>query len=505
MTVTAMYDGFDINRVRQLAVGIGDEPLFRLRFVPVHLASDTLTVWALRDDEDFRLAVSSHTAGKRIRAIIKTEDEILGVLHEIFPKNASRFVGMTPERERTANEKLDVILDRASEQYATDVHLRYIQDGIDDVRGEVLFRIDRSLQEAPDLACDAEEMRAIINVLSNRANAPESEPLAVRGIPFKSSSQRQFDLRVQFLEDKHGRVAAIRLNGNAMRVYTLDELNMLPGVLTEVKRALMGPAGLHLLVGPQGVGKTTTLVAMALFKMQVAAARGERTNIVTAEKPIDIRINGATQIEIRDARNMSFPEAVRAFAKSDPDFMIVGEINDAESLAATMYATLLGRPCAGSIHAMHALAAFEKLFDLGAKVSTLSQTLRTILAQRMLRRLCPKCRTQRLANAEEREFFKLWEYEDTWGEPPPKEVFERGPGCDMCEGRGYFGQFPVFEFVVVTPTLIDAVREQRPLSELEQVALNQRRQYLPMSVFALAAAAQGHVSLIDAREAIFER
>lgn len=506
MTATAPMTGqFDLRRAAQLASGLGSELLFRCWFVPIDLTGDVLTVWATRDDEDYRLALSTQSAGKRIQVILKTEQEVLGALHEIFPANSSNFVGMAPERVASINEKLEKILDHAAREYASDVHLRFNSDGISGLYGEVLFRVDRSLTEREQYRCSADEMRAIINVLSQRAKAPEDDPLAVRGIEFEGNTERQIDLRIQFLEDKYGRVPAIRLNGNAMRLFTLDQLHMMDGVLKEVKRALLGPAGLHLLVGPQGVGKTTTLNAMAMFKIEQAALRGERLNIVTAEKPIDIRTDGIVQMEIRDERGISFPHAVRAFAKSDPDFMIIGEINDQESLDATMYATLLGRPCAGSIHAMHALGAFEKLFDLGAKVSTLSQTLRTILAQRMLRRLCLKCRVKRIVNAEEREFFKLWDYDNVWGEPAPKEVFERGSGCDQCEGRGYYGQFPVFELVVVTPALIDAVRQSLPLAELEQVALNQKRQYLPMSAFALAAAAAGHVSLADAREAIFER
>ena len=500
-----LTEDIDLNRAAHLASGLGSNLLFMRRFVPVDLIGDVLTVWGVRNDEDYRLAISTQTGGKRIEVVIKPEKEILDVLYTIFPANSSRFVGMEPDREKSTNERLDAIFDQAASEYATDVHFRYIGDGLAGLRGEVLFRVDRSLTERKQFGCSADEMRGLINVLSARVNAPEDDLLAVKGTEFEGSTQRQIDLRVQFLEDKHGRVPAIRLNGNAMRLFTLDQLHMMDGVLREVKRALLGPAGLHLLVGPQGVGKTTTLNAMAKFKIDQAALRGERVNIVTAEKPIDIRTDGIVQMEIHDERGVTFPNAVRAFAKSDPDFMIIGEINDAESLAATMYATLLGRPCAGSIHAPHALGAVEKLFDLGAKVSTLSQTLRTILAQRMLRRLCFTCRTKRLANAEEREFFELWDYDDTWGKPAPKEVYERGPGCEQCDNRGYFGQFPVFELIVVTPLLVDAVRQSLPIADLEQVALNQKRQYLPMSAFALEAAAQGHVSLADAREAIFER
>jgi type II secretory ATPase GspE/PulE/Tfp pilus assembly ATPase PilB-like protein len=493
-------------RIGDLARSLGPDILFPNRFVPVSLTGDTLHVWALRDDDDYKLVIATLAHKTRVTVEKRSEDEIVGILRELFPAMPSDFVGIAPEVEQTVNALLDEIIERALDDNATDIHLQYADFGLaGGLHGEVLFRVDRSLTEIESYRRSAADMRLLMNVLSHRANAPESEPLAVRSIQHSGAQKRSVDIRVQFLEDKHGRTAVMRLNGNAMRLFTLDELNMLRSVVVEVKRSLQGAAGLHLLIGPQGVGKTTTLAAMIEFVIQVRRQRGERVKIVTAEKPIDIRIDGVTQIDIREERNMSFAQATRAFAKADPDFMVVGEINDRESLDAVLYATLLGRPCGGSLHASNALSSFERLRLLGADISTLSHVLRTLLAQRMLRRLCPTCKALRLLTAEEKELFQLWDYKVHTDEDVPKQIADRGAGCTMCNYRGYFGVFPVFELVVVTPKLIDAVRGEATLAELEQVAIAQRRHFLPMSAFALIAAAGGHVSLNDAREAIFER
>lgn len=298
---------------------------------------------------------------------------------------------------------------------ASDIHFDPAADHV-----RVRFRIDGLLEEVLRIpATMAGALTSRLKVLASldiaERRAPQDGGFSWR-LPGGGAFQKEpLDVRMATLPVRHGERITLRLLETGGGRLDLGDLGLSAADRTVIERVLSQPHGLVLLTGPTGSGKTTTLYA-AIRRLLATG----KPNILTVEDPIEYEIPGVAQAEVDAADKVNFSKALRSLLRHDPDIVMIGEIRDRESLDAAVKSALTGHLVLSTLHANDAKSTVTRLIDMGLEPSLVKATLRLAVAQRLVRRLCPKCR-------EQGEFG--WE---------PK-------GCPACGARGYAGRIGVFE------------------------------------------------------------
>ncbi|MEK7469948.1 MAG: GspE/PulE family protein [Planctomycetota bacterium] len=290
------------------------------------------------------------------------------------------------------------------------------------------------------------------------------------------NNSRKVDLRATFLPGPHGLEVALRVLDRKRFILDIDHLGMPAAITKRWKSLIKYPYGLILAVGPTGVGKTTTLYA------SVEGFRGDNLKVVTVEDPIEYEFLKVNQKNVSKA--MGFADWLRTFLRANPDVILVGEIRDAETAEIAIRAATTGHLILSTMHTGDAIAAIGRLRALGVSDDFLSDVLVGILGQRLIRRVCPKCRAPHQPAAE---------LVAQYYEKPPAGGFVMGKGCEACGGSGYSGQLGVFELLTRDPAIEAAIGRGVPVEELRQVAL--ARGWKPLVEDALARAEKGDTTL----------
>ena len=299
--------------------------------------------------------------------------------------------------------------------HASDVHLDPAADSV-----RVRFRIDGALEEV--LRIPAAMQNAVTSRLKVLASLDIAERRAPQdgGFSWRMGGAGAFaasplDVRMATLPVRHGERVTLRLLETGGKRLGIAELGMSDSDRAAFEAVLRRPHGLVLLTGPTGSGKTTTLYAAIQELM-----KGEPLNIITVEDPIEYEIPGVAQAEVDSADKVNFAKALKSLLRHDPDVVMIGEIRDSDSLDAAVKAALTGHLVLSTLHTNDAKSTVTRLVDMGLDPNLVPATLRLAVAQRLVRRLCPECRTKGARG---------WE---------PK-------GCVACGGRGYWGRIGLFE------------------------------------------------------------
>lgn len=263
----------------------------------------------------------------------------------------------------------------------------------------------------------------------------------------------------------------------------LDALGLEPAVLSSLRRALREPAGMILVAGPTGSGKTTTL-----YGVLVETSSGLE-KIVTIEDPVEYQLPGVVQIPVNEAKGLTFARGLRAILRHDPDRILVGEIRDLETANIAVQAAMTGHLVFSTVHANEPLDVIARMSHMGVDRYNFLSSLRCVLAQRLLRRLCPNCATRHALSGEERELF----VEE--GIEPPAEMLRAGR-CRECDNMGYRGRMAIAETLTVTPTLRRLLLERAPQDVLQHEI--ERQAHVPLRRAALLKVAARATSLFEA-------
>jgi type II secretory ATPase GspE/PulE/Tfp pilus assembly ATPase PilB-like protein len=232
----------------------------------------------------------------------------------------------------------------------------------------------------------------------------------------------------------------------------LDELGMAPATLETVRALALRPHGIILATGPTGSGKTTTLYA-ALGLRRAAAEK-----IITVEDPVEYHLEGVTQVPVHQKAGMTFASALRSILRQDPDVLMVGEMRDAETAQIATQAAMTGHLVFSTLHTNDAVSALARLADLGVEVYQVASALEAVLAQRLVRRICPDCR-ERYEPDPRAVSLLAWQ-------PVGQVTLERGHGCPACRNTGYRGRTGIFELLVVSEELVRAFGGGASLQDL---------------------------------------
>ena len=333
---------------------------------------------------------------------------------------------------------VDVLLRKAVNKRASDIHIEPQERSM-----IIRMRIDGMLQKIPP---PARKMRAAIvsriKVLSKMNIAEHRLPQDGR---FKIRvGSRKIDIRVSTAPTKYGEKVVMRILDPSVVSHDLDQLGFEPDLLEELKTVLSQSHGIIIVTGPTGSGKSTTLYSALNY------LKDPTKNITTVEDPIEYTCREINQIQIKPKIGLDFATCLRAILRQDPDIIFIGEIRDRETTEIAINASLTGHLVLSTFHTNDAPSAISRLVHMGVEPYLLASTLDLVIAQRLVRKICHRCKEPVILSEQVLRRLKI----DP--EQNKNTVFYRGKGCNSCGGTGYSGRIPIFEFLFID----DAIREK---------------------------------------------
>ena len=335
------------------------------------------------------------------------------------------------EDETSAVHHFNLLVQQAVRSRASDMHIEPQKDKL-----HIRYRIDGVLRDTMSLPLSIHaalisrlKIVAGMNIAERRRSQDGRCSVRVDG--------EDIDIRVACGNTIYGEMAVLRFLPKSASLLDLSDLGFLPSTLESYQRMLKLPFGIILFGGPTGAGKTTTLYA------SISQLNRIERNIMTIEDPVEYRFDGINQFPINPKAGVSFTSSLRAFMRLDPDVILVGEIRDTETAKLAIQAALTGHLVFSSIHANDAVGIMFRLQDLGVEPFLICSALVGTVAQRMVRRICPHCRTHHELPVEEQ-----MAYQEEMGKLP--DQFYKGAGCSFCANTGYLGRCGIFEVLTLT-------------------------------------------------------
>jgi len=456
-----------------------DEPLFedrlsfrflqQARVVPIEQGPDG-AVLAMADPLDrFAIDAVGMAAGAPVEVRVATPADIEAALQSLYDGGGAGATGATDsengvdaeadvERLRDLASEAPVIrlvsrmIERAVEQRASDIHIEPFEG-----RLRVRYRVDGVLHEADSPADSLAaaivsriKIMARLNIAERRLPQDGRIKVVVRG--------KEFDLRISTTPSLHGESVVMRILDRDGAVLDFKALGFLGDTLESYLSALERPHGILLVTGPTGSGKTTTLYTSLL------RLNSPERKILTVEDPVEYQLDGVLQVQVKPEIELTFARALRSFLRQDPDILMIGEIRDLETAQIGVQAALTGHLVLSTLHTNDAAGAIARLMDMGVPDYLLTSTINGVVAQRLVRKLCPHCRQAIDPDAE------LLERLGAGGDAP--RVLYRATGCDHCSQTGYFGRVALLEVLVMDNVLRRLVLQRTDAREIEKAAVD---------------------------------
>ena len=350
--------------------------------------------------------------------------------------------------------QLEQMLQEAIKSRASDIHIEP-----DESRLRIRYRIDGILHEVASLPLKVHHgLISRLKILSDMNIADHRRPQD--GQFSFDSDKRRIDVRVATVNTVNGEMAVLRLLDKSMAALALPEIGFLSESQEVFEKMLMMPYGMVLISGPTGAGKTTTLYAA------VNSLDSVGKNIITIEDPVEYRFSNINQMQVNVKAGLTFASGLRAIVRLDPDVILVGEIRDGETALIAVQSALTGHLVLSSVHANDTTGSLFRLIDLGVEPFLLSSALIGVIAQRMVRRVCPHCACMVTAPLAEQ-----MAYEKEMGES--RTEFMYGQGCTECVGTGYHGRTAIFEILTITDNIRRMIVAGSSDSELRAAALRE--------------------------------
>ncbi len=309
----------------------------------------------------------------------------------------------------------------------------------------IRLRVDGILQE--QLVKEYGIARAIVTRLKLMAGLNISEHRLPQDGRFNIKvRQHVIDIRISVMPTQHGESVVMRLLNQTGGTLSLESVGMSGVMLQEFRNLLSYPNGVILVTGPTGSGKTTTLNA-AIRELNTPERK-----IITVEDPVEYRLERVTQVHVNQKVGLTFATVLRSALRQDPDVILVGEMRDQETASVAIRAALTGHLVLSTLHTNDAASSALRLMDMGVEGFLLSSTLRGILAQRLVRRICPNCSAEYPPDAHERNWLTVCDY------VVDGITFKQGKGCNTCNHSGYRGRIAIFELLELTYPMLEALR-----------------------------------------------
>ncbi len=461
---------------------IPNDVAIKYQVIPVSLRNSTLIVAMVDPSNIFAIDDIKFLTGYRIEPMITSESAMAQALDMYYGTTkglSSILQGIEAEDLQVSGEEesidignlqkasedapviklVNAIFTEAIKKRASDIHIEPYEKFL-----RIRFRIDGTLYEImrPPL-----KMK---NALVSRLKIMSRLDIAERRLPqdgrikLKMARGEEMDVRVSILPTLFGEKVVLRLLDKSNLQLDMTKLGFEASQLNEFKEAIYKPYGMVLVTGPTGSGKTTTLYS-ALSELNKIS-----DNISTAEDPVEFNLPGINQVQIHEEIGLTFANALRSFLRQDPDIILVGEIRDFETAEIGIKAALTGHLVLSTLHTNDAPSSINRLLNMGIEPFLVSSAINLIVAQRLVRKICPECKAPITIAAD--AFAKL-------GIPPEEYeqyknvTFYKGTGCDACNNTGYRGRIALYEVVTVTDPIKELILQGASALEIKREAVSQ--------------------------------
>ncbi len=461
----------------------------RYQFVPISLERGTMKAAfaappSIRDRETLRLLL-----GLRIEAELATPNDVDNTLKKTYGLGAGKVLQINKDRKEQnlgqddnplADKEQEVIntqtqgaqeedasiiqlvneiLSEAVKQHATDIHIEPFRE-----HERLRYRIDGMLREIPTPPGMVKLHEAIVSRIKimSRLNIAEKRlphdgriRMVLNGDPI--------DLRVSIIPTRFGETVCLRVLASSAVLISMEKLGLSKYQMTLLSKLVSLPHGIVLVTGPTGSGKTTTLYAALSYVRNKYPDR----KIITVENPVEIELEGTSQIQMHAEIGLTFASALRAILRHDPDIILVGEIRDNETADIAIQSALTGHLVLSTLHTNDSVGAVNRLVNMGVEPYLVAASMVAALAQRLVRRICPHCKEEDLEIPRRVRA----EIADTLGIAPEEVQAWKGKGCLECNHTGYHGRVAIYEFFLLDEEIQDMVAAHAGTSELRKAAM----------------------------------
>lgn len=392
--------------------------------------------------------------------------EVNSALEEYAKEKESQFVEQEDIYSEDVNNSPIVqlvkgMIEQAVRQRASDIHIEPMERQV-----RIRYRIDGALYE-----------KAVYNIRLLPAMVARIKIIGGMDISEKRKPQdgritqvvdrREFDIRVSILPTVYGEKIVMRLTSKNALTKEKSQLGLSPEELKKFDHILQNPHGILLVTGPTGSGKSTTLYT-ALSELNK-----EDVNIITVEDPVEANIDGINQVQVNNKANLTFASALRSILRQDPDIIMIGEIRDQETASIAVQASITGHLVVSTLHTNSAASTITRLADMGIEPYLIADSTIGVIAQRLVRRLCPDCKKAKKADADELEMLMM--------KPGTDLTIYEPCGCPKCDGTGFRGRIGVYEIMEVTQPLKTIISKKGSAEEIKEKALEEGMNTLRMS------------------------
>ena len=450
------------------------------RVIPIEYAPDNMNILrvAMADPLDLdAMDDISIITGCQVEPLVATPRSVMLAIDRFYGQTEVATALEDYARERLVVEEEDVfsedinsspivilvkeMIENAARQRASDIHIEPLEKKV-----RVRYRIDGALYEKGryDIRI-LSAMVARIKIIGGMDISEKRKPQD--GRITQIVDRMEYDIRVSILPTVYGEKIVMRLASKNALNREKSQLGLKPAEMQQFDHILKNPHGILLVTGPTGSGKSTTLYT-ALSELNT-----EDVNIITVEDPVEANIDGINQVQTNNKANLTFASALRSILRQDPDIIMIGEIRDQETAGIAVQASITGHLVVSTLHTNSSASTITRLADMGVEPYLIADSVVGVIAQRLVRRLCPNCKKPRIATEEEREILGVKSEE-------PVQIYEPC-GCPQCDNMGYKGRIGVYEILEMTQDLKTIISKNGSAEEIKEQAIKNGMHTLRMS------------------------
>lgn len=436
----------------------------RYKIIPIKLNGDKILLAMSNPVNIYALDDVRIITGRDVEPVLASEGQINQALDRIYTIQKGleeTLLDIAPGEEETETpvevledeapvvRLVNLTITQAVQEGASDIHIEPTENEV-----KVRFRVDGVLYDVMS------PPKKIFPTLVARIKILANMDIAERRLPqdgrFRVTSQGKIiDFRVSSLPTIHGEKIVLRLLDRSAPLIGLEKLGFTEDVLRNFEWLIQRPYGMILVTGPTGSGKTTTLYS-ALAKINTP-----EKNIITVEDPVEYQFNRINQVQVNAKIGLTFANGLRSILRQDPDIIMIGEIRDKETAEIAVQSALTGHLVLSTIHTNDSAGAIARLMDMGIEPFLISSSVIGILAQRLARRICSRCRVPKQPTEEEIKVLKLSE----------NDVIYEGKGCELCRHTGYRGRIGIFELLMVDDDIRSMIVDKVPANVIRDTAV----------------------------------
>lgn len=449
------------NTINQVKVAMVD-PMDMSAIDDFSIVTNLLVVPSVATTRDILIALDRYYGDTET---IKAAQEYAREREDLAAKLAEGDLSSQDVQSSPVVQLVTSMVEQAARQRASDIHIEAKEDSV-----RVRFRIDGSLYEKFTYSIHLlPAIMARLKIIGGMDIAEKRKPQDGRFTILVD--KREYDIRVSVLPTVYGEKCVMRLAQKKALTRNKSELGFSPSELQAFDDILKNPNGILLVTGPTGSGKSTTLYT-ALSELNK-----EDVNIVTVEDPVEANIDGINQVQVNVKADLTFASALRSILRQDPDIIMIGEIRDGETAQIAVQASITGHLVVSTLHTNSAAGSINRLINMGVEGYLLADSLVGIIAQRLVRRLCPYCKKPHLITDTERRIMGIR------ADVNP-EIYEP-VGCERCDNTGYSGRIGIYEIMKITPPLKELISKNASVSELKQMGMREGMHTLRQSATML--------------------